>query len=200
MVEHCIWLIWHCKRAEVTAGSLQPPSWALHPWSQYTTSTLWDSASTAWALHPHSGTLQWALQPLQDHCIHRHGHCIFCHNILHQSCGTLQGTLQPQQVHSIQLNWHCRHTAVTTASLHPLQEQCIHIQGQYRGYATTVETLLTTEVALQMHCNHHRITASTALAVLPHSGTLPWAAQQLQDHCIQLDGQCILCHNILNPP
>ena len=53
---HCIELKWHCRCSEITCALLHPPSWTLHPVSQHTASTFWDSASSAWALHPHSGT------------------------------------------------------------------------------------------------------------------------------------------------
>ena len=95
---------WRCTA--MTAGPLHSPSWARNPASQHTAFTLWDTECTAWALHPHSGTMQGALQPLQDHCIHLHGHCILRHNILHPPC------LKMLQQHG----------------------HCIHIQGQCRGH------------------------------------------------------------------
>ena len=66
---HCSQLKWHCRCTEMNAGSLHPPSCVLHPTSQHTASTLGQSAEAAWALDPLSETLQWALQPLQQHCI-----------------------------------------------------------------------------------------------------------------------------------
>ena len=61
--QNCILVKWHCRCTAITAGSLYPPSWALPPPSDNTTSTLWDTLSTAWALHPQSRTMQ-------RHCNH----------------------------------------------------------------------------------------------------------------------------------
>ncbi|PWG24323.1 hypothetical protein DF270_16070, partial [Listeria monocytogenes] len=56
----CIQMKWHCRCIEFSTGSLHPPPWAVHLPSQNKTSTLWDTASTAWGLHPRSGTLELA--------------------------------------------------------------------------------------------------------------------------------------------
>ena len=63
--QHGIQLKWHCRCSTITAGSLHPPSWALHPPSQHTACTFWDSASNACTLHPRSRTMQSALQTLK---------------------------------------------------------------------------------------------------------------------------------------
>ena len=110
---YCIHLVGQCLHCMCTASTLpdstggtaatmHPPSWALHPPSQHPAYSLWDSASTAWALHPNPGKLQGALQLLQDHCIHLHGHCIICHNLLHTPCGTMH----PQHAHNIHSHGH----------------------------------------------------------------------------------------------
>ena len=66
---HCIQLKWHCTLTVIPAGSMHPPSWALHPPSQHASCTLWDTASTAWALQQHSRTMHQAMKSMQGHCI-----------------------------------------------------------------------------------------------------------------------------------
>ena len=112
---YCIHILGHCMHCmgsastfretvggtATTAGSPHPPSWALHPLTIHTVSTLGDTASTAGPLHAHASTMPGALQPLQGHGIHLHAHCILHHKILHKPLGTLP----------------------------PLHGPCIHIQG-----------------------------------------------------------------------
>ena len=118
------------------------------------------TASTAYSQHPHSGTQQGALQPLPEHCIQPHGHCILRHNILHEPSG-----------HCI----HCMGTAFT-------------FRDTKGGTATPARTLLPADVEMQAHCNHCRITGSTACSHYPHSGTQQGALQPLLDNCIHLHG------------
>ncbi|PPV31399.1 hypothetical protein AWN79_19715 [Clostridioides difficile] len=59
----------------MTAGSLHSTSLALHPPSHHTACSLWNTSSTAWALHPHSWKVPSALQPQQGHCIQLKWHC-----------------------------------------------------------------------------------------------------------------------------
>ena len=55
---------------------------------------------------------------------------------------------------------------------------------------TTAATLLPPDVVIQAHCNHFRMTASTACSLHPHSGTQKRALQPLQGHCIQMKWHC----------
>ena len=91
---HSIQLKSHCRRTAFSTGSLHPPPLALHLPSQHT-STLWDNATTAWALHPHSGncrghcnhcsitapTIMGPVSSITTYCIHLVGQCIHCMSI-----------------------------------------------------------------------------------------------------------------------
>src|SRR3712207_1344541 len=68
------------------------------------------------------------------------------------------------------------------------------------GTATPAVTLLPSDVEMQVHCYHCKITASNACSQHPHSGTQNGALQPLLDRYMHLHGNCILCHNILHPP
>ena len=112
---YCIHLLSHSSHCMVTASTfrdnaggtaatavtLNPADVALHAHCYLYRVT----ANSAWALQPHSGKLQRALQPLQDHCINIHGHCILHQKILHSPRG----------------------------KLHPMHGHCLHIQGNRMG-------------------------------------------------------------------
>ena len=108
----------------------------------------------------------WELQPVQDHCIYFHGHCILSENLLHLPSVTLQ-PLHGHRMHiQGQCRGHCNHCRDTAGScrrtahaLQSLQAHCIHVRG---------------------HCIiHHNI-------LHPPYVTL----QPLQGHCIHILGQC----------
>ena len=178
---------------ETTAGSLHTPSWAVHPVSQHTASNLCDTAYTALALHPHSQTMLAALQPLQGHCMQLQWHC---------TCTTItECSLHPLNVHCIHIQGHCMRNAITSVSLHS-QSWALHLPSQHA--ASTLCNPAATEWALhpplQRTASALWDTASIAWALHPKSGTQKGARQPVQEHCMDLHGQCIMRHNIMHPP
>ena len=158
-------------------------------------------------LHPPGGKLQ----PLHVHCIQLTGlcrrHCNHCSN----TASTFLGTA----------------SSITTYCMHLLRNciQCLGTASTFSdnavGTATTAGTLHTAEVALQVHCIQHRLTASTFVGtatsittynihVMGHSNYCMGTASKLrelygplqpwQHHCIHLHGPCILHDNTLHPP
>ena len=135
-----------------TAGTLHTPTWALHPLSQHTASTLWDSASTPLALH------------------HAHGNCMGQCNHCRITASTFMGTafsVKTYCMHLVGQCIHCLGTAFTfVGAASPVTTYCIYLLSHFSHYivnaskfrvnaeggATTAGTLHPAEVALHAHC------------------------------------------------
>ena len=156
-----------------TAATLHPTSWELRHLSYHTASSFWDFTSTAWALHPHSGTVQGALPPMQGHCIHLHGHCILCHNILHPPCGTLHSL----HGHCIHISRHCRRHC----------NHCSDTESNFIGTTSSVILYCNQLVGLCFHCMG---TASKFMDNAGGTATIAGSLHPVHEKCIHLQGYC----------